>query len=180
MKAVRQGEWLTSLVQEISSICGGRSGIPVQGSTLRAVNSLYVFTRLVELVACFTHRLGVRVHQYIDDWLLRAPDRDRSLIITMATMVVGGSGVQSQLQEVRLNPGTGKGFLGIVMDLTQFKAFPSEDRIARCLQWIHLFLMSPSQTALIWQRLIGHLVSLTKIVSLGATMLIPVQRNLAY
>ena len=75
-----------------------------------------------------------------------------------------------------MNPEQQKIFLGIVFDLVRYQARPSQDHIQRCLGVMQMFLRKPLQPALYWQRIIGHLVSLTKIVPLGATMLRPIQR----
>ena len=97
----------------------------------------------------------------------------------MATTVVGGSGVQSQLQEVRLNPRTGKGFLGDSPGSHPVQGFPFRGQDSTLLA-VDTSFSDVSITNSIELRLIGHLVSLTKIVPLGATMLRPVQRDKAY
>ena len=156
MEAVRHGECLTSLDLTDDPKFKKCLRFVVEGQVYQFTappfglsTAPYVFTRLVKSVASFVHRLGVRVHRYIADWLLRAPDRDRSLIITMWLLRwLEALGFKVNYKKSDLTPEQVKVFLGIVLDLIQFKVFPSEDRIARCLQWIHLFLMSPLKTAL--------------------------------
>ena len=139
----------------------------------------YAFTKLVKSVAAFAHLKGVLVHQYLDDWLLRAADKASSEIITawlLSWMIALGFKVNFIKSD--LNPEQRKFFLGIFIDLIQFKASPSKDRVLRCHQVIKQFQDNISLPAIHWQRTIGHLVSLSKIVPLAGVMLRPFQRDL--
>ena len=140
----------------------------------------YAFSRLVRSVAAFAHTHRVLVHQYLDDWLLRAHTHSMSKEITawlLSWLIALGFKVNFKKSD--MNPEQQKIFLGIVFDLVRYQARPSQDRIQRCRGVLQMFLTKPLQPALYWQRLIGHLVSLTKIVPLGATMLRPIQRSLS-
>ena len=112
-------------VQEISSICGGRSGLPVHGSTFRAVDSSVRFHETGEVSSIF--RASSRSPRS-PVYRRLAPTCTRpGQVINhhhVATTVAGGSRVQSQLQEVRLNPRTGKGFLGDSPGSHSVQGFP--------------------------------------------------------
>ena len=69
----------TGTVQEIPEISCPRSDIPVQGSPLWSVHStlgVHCKTKEVKLMAI--HK-GIRIHQYLDDWLVRATSHQACL-----------------------------------------------------------------------------------------------------
>ena len=194
MSAVRPGEWLTSL--DLTDAYFHVPIFPTHRKFLRFVvkgqvyqfialpfglsTAPYAFSRLVRSVAAFAHTHRVLVHQYLDDWLLRAHTHSMSNEITawlLSWLIALGFKVNFKKSD--MNPEQQKIFLGIVFDLVRYQARPSQDSIQRCLGVLQMFLTKPLQPALYWQRLIGHLVSLTKIVPLGATMLRPIQRSLS-
>ena len=60
----------TGTIQEIPEIPHPRSGIPVQGPAIQFVHSTHgVISKEVKLIAIHKE---LRIHQYLDDWLVRA------------------------------------------------------------------------------------------------------------
>ena len=62
----------TGTVQEISEISCPGSDIPVQSSAFRSVHSTLEFTVVAKVVKLMAIHKGIRIHQYLDDWLVRA------------------------------------------------------------------------------------------------------------
>ena len=62
----------TGTVQEVHKISHPRQIISVQGTAIRTVHSPHeVYGDSKEVKLMVTHR-GIRIHQYLDDWLVRA------------------------------------------------------------------------------------------------------------
>ena len=62
----------TGTVQEISEMSCTGSDIPVQGTAIRFVHSTMEFTVVAKEVKLMAMHKGIRIHQYLNDWLVRA------------------------------------------------------------------------------------------------------------
>ena len=56
-----------------------------------------VFTRVMALVSTILHRLGIRIHRYLDDWLVRASSHDLILYVLETVLSLSGAGYRYQL-----------------------------------------------------------------------------------
>ena len=50
---------------------------------------------------------GIRIHQYLDDWLLRAPSREIGLLHTQVLLSLCPTGLAGEHKKVRVDPSTG-------------------------------------------------------------------------
>ena len=127
-----------------------------------------VFTRVMGVVAALCHRQGIRLHRYLDDWLILAssePDlsRDRDWVLQLARDL----GLLVNMEKSELVPCTRLCYLGMDIDTTLGLAFPTPGRVEKLLQLIQQFRDLEAPPALEWLRLLGHLVSLEKLVPWG-------------
>ena len=65
------------------------------------------FTKVVKEVKLMAQARGIRIHQYLDDWLLRAPCQETCLRHTRPSWPVLRSGLGGQHAEIRADPSAG-------------------------------------------------------------------------
>jgi len=135
-----------------------------------------IFTRVMGALANYAHRHGVRVHMYLDDWLIRSLSRDSLLRDTQFLLdLCLHLGLNVNFPKSRLTPQQDFVFLGIQFQTVPFLCRPTEDRFCRLLLIIRSFLRRPALPARLWMKLIGSLTSMATQVPLGALHRRPVQ-----
>ena len=127
-----------------------------------------VFTRIVAPVSAILHRYGVRMLRYLDDWLILASteiacSQSRDRLLSICTEL----GIQVNLTKSSLVPTQSLVYLGMEIRSLPFIARPTPARVNNLIRLIEEFLSTPSPPALLWRRLLGHLSSLTLLVSGG-------------
>ena len=66
-------------ISKISEISNEKRGFPISGSPFWCRNSSPRVTRIVKEVKLIAQARNLRIHQYLDDWLLRSPTKDQCL-----------------------------------------------------------------------------------------------------
>ena len=127
-----------------------------------------VFTRIMAPASAILHRYGVRMLRYLDDWLILASTeltclQSRDRLLSICTEL----GIQVNLTKSSLVPTQSLVYLGMEIRSLPFIARPTPVRVNNLLSLIEEFLSAPSPPALLWRRLLGHLSSLTLLVSGG-------------
>ena len=127
-----------------------------------------VFTRIMAPVSAILHKYGVRMLRYLDDWLILASSelaclQSRDRLLTVCTEL----GIQVNLTRSSLVPTQSLVYLGMEIRSLPFIARPTPVRVSNLLCLIEEFLSTPSPPASLWRRLLGHLSSLTLLVSGG-------------
>ena len=127
-----------------------------------------VFTRIMAPVSAILHRYRVRMLRYLDDWLILASTeiaclQSRDRLLSICTEL----GIQVNLTKSSLVPTQSLVYLGMEIRSLPFIARPTPVRVNNLLRLIEEFLSTPSPPALLWRRLLGHLSSLTFLVSGG-------------
>ena len=127
-----------------------------------------VFTRIMAPVSAILHRYGVRMLRYLDDWLILASTelaclQSRDRLLSICTEL----GIQVNLTKSSLVPTQSLVYLGMEIRSLPFIARPTPVRVNNLLRLIEEFLSTPSPPAFLWRRLLGHLSSLTLLVSGG-------------
>ena len=77
-----------SPLKEILKILPQVSGVPVLLPTFRTVHSPQVFTMIVKEVKLTALSRGLRLHQYLDNWLIRSQLREEALVNTRAVVAL--------------------------------------------------------------------------------------------
>ena len=127
-----------------------------------------VFMRIMAPVSAILHKYGVRMLRYLDDWLILASSeiaclQSRDRLLTICTEL----GIQVNLTKSSLVPTQSLVYLGMEIRSLPFIARPTPVRVSNLLRLIEEFLSTPSPPASLWRRLLGHLSSLTLLVSGG-------------
>ncbi len=138
-----------------------------------------IFTQVMKPIAFMAHKEGIRLHQYIDDWLCVGRSQEEAFLHTkrlLQTAVMLGLRVNEEKSE--LIPSTSSTYLGMVFDSIKFRAFLTQKRIDNLLQPTSHFLLQDYLPVWKWLQLLGHLASLEKLVKNGRRRLRPLQFQL--
>ena len=124
-----------------------------------------VFTRIMAPISILAHKKGFRLHRYLDDWLLAAPSQTKVLeardwlLNTCKTL-----GLLVNWEKSELKPTQSIQYLGMLIDSVKSQVYPSESRIQRLRALLQSFLMTEAPPAIVWLKVLGHMVSLEKLV----------------
>ena len=116
-------------VSKIPQVSFQRRHLPVYQPPLRASNSPLIFTSIVKEVKLIALQSGIRLHQYLDDWLIRAPSEQQCTVQTQKLLkLVEDLGFIVNLKKSELKPSQRFDFLGyhFLLDLALVK--PTQDR----------------------------------------------------
>jgi len=194
LASMRSGHWSTSLDLKDAFL-----HVPIAGQHRRYLRFLvggvhyqfralpfglttspYVFTRLVKAVGTYVRSHGVSLLQYLDDWNTLAPERSVSQSHTgYITQLTERLGLIVNQTKSELVPSQRFTFVGMDIDLIEGLARPAVHRIEALLLLVDSFLRRPEPPAHLWQQLLGHLVSLEKLVPRGRLQMRPIQFSLA-
>ena len=182
LRSIRPGDWMVSLDLQDAYL-----QVPVHHDSRRYLRFVVagksyqfrvlcfglttapqVFTRIMAPVSAILHRYGVRMLRYLDDWLILASTeiaclQSRDRLLSICTEL----GIQVNLTKSSLVPTQSLVYLGMEIRSLPFIARPTPVRVNNLLRLIEEFLSTPSLPALLWRRLLGHLSSLTLLVSGG-------------
>ena len=182
LRSICQGDWMISLDLQDAYLQVPihpesrrylrfmMGGVPYQFKVLcfGLTTAPQVFTRLMAPISAILHRYGIRILRYLDDWLILAESRTtcihaRDRLLHLCEEL----GLQVNHKKSSLVPSQDMTYLGMQLLSVQFIAKPTETRIGNLLRVIEEFLSSPSPPASLYQRLLGHLSSLTLLVKGG-------------
>ncbi len=154
-------------VFQFRSLCFGLSTAPM------------IFTQVMAPVARMAHREGIRLHQYLDDWLIVATSREESSRCTDRMLHLSQElGLRVNMNKSDLVPDTKTKYLGVVIDSVAYRAYPTPERIINLLKITQRFLLAELLPVWMWLTLLGHLSSLEKLVLNGRRRLRPIQFQL--
>ena len=129
------------------------------------------FTKVVKEVKLMAQARGIRIHQYLDDWLLRAPCQEMCLHHTQTLLDLCRSlGWVVNMDKLELVPQQAFDFVGYHFDLSQGLVKPTRERWKALSQKLNLLLGLES--------LIGLLTATEKQVVSGRLHMRPIQWHL--
>ncbi len=136
-----------------------------------------VFTKVVEAALVPLREAGIRILNYLDDWLILA--QSRALLCEHRDMVLSHLsrlGLQVNREKSKLSPTKRISFLGMELDSVNLTACLSEEHaqsMLRCLESLQRKRAVPLKR---FQRLLGHMASSAAITPLGLLHMRPLQR----
>ncbi len=136
-----------------------------------------VFTKVVEAALVPLREAGIRILNYLDDWLILA--QSRALLCEHRDMVLSHLsrlGLQVNREKSKLSPTQRISFLGMELDSVNLTARLSEERaqsMPRCLESLQ---RKRAVQLKHFQRLLGHMASSAAITPLGLLHMRPLQR----
>ena len=193
LRALQQGQWLTSLDLKDAYFHIGidpadrrylhfcHNGTAWQFTVLPfgLSTSPRVFTKILKPVLAFAHLHRVKLHMYIDDWLLNPGTHQEALEQTSwLRSLCQKLGLVLNLEKSDLIPSQVATYLGIELDTSVGLARPSHKRLTNWLSVAEGFTAQQSPPAVQWLQVLGHLVSLEKLVPYGRIRIRPIQWQL--
>ena len=191
--SLRKGEWVTSI-----DLTDAYLHVPIhthsqkylrfhhKGVTYQFVSLPFglataplVFTSLVKEVKLLALQKGIRLHQYLDDWLIRAPSKEECHSQTQALLsLVKDLGFVANLKKSELRPSQRFDFLGyhFLLDLALVR--PTQDRWTKLQEMFHCLSKKSVISARTLMSTIGLLASTEKTVKLGRMHMRPFQWHL--
>ena len=188
---VRQGDWACSidLTDAYLHVPLHRSSrkflrIALSSSTVYCFTVLpfglntapLVFTRIATAVASFLRLKGIRVHIYLDDWLLLAQDRSvlrGQILVTLRFLETLGFLVNEG--KSRLTPSQEFQYLGLQFDTSLSRVRPADHLVVKTVTLGRSVSLELKLSPRILMRMIGLLSSIADFVHLGRLNLRPVQ-----
>ena len=188
--ALRQGDWMTSIdlkdayyhipihpsskpylrfswqgqAYQFRALCFGLSTAP------------YLFTRVFRLISALAHRHGYRMYRYLDDWLLVGQSQQETQAATKFLLDKSLQlGLLVNFDKSELQPTQRAVFLGMDLDTSTFLVRPSESRLSRLDAALSSFLEEDAPSALGYLRLLGHMVSVERMIPLARLRIRPLQ-----
>ena len=137
------------------------------------------FTCVVKEVKLMAQSRGIRIHQYLDDWLIQAPTKESCHQSTQSLLALCQElGWVVNLQKSELEPKQVFEFVGYQYDLSHGLVKPTQNRWESILQKVQSIMTSPTCRVRHFMSLIGLLTATEKQVSLGRLHMRPIQWHL--
>ncbi len=134
------------------------------------------FSKCVDAALSPLRASGMRILNYLDDWLILAQSRDTllshidSLLIHLESL-----GLCVNRRKSILAPSQSIMYLGVCMDSLEMRARLSRERVAAILSYLHHFREGSSVHLKEFQRLLGLMASASAVCHLGLLHMRPLQ-----
>ena len=137
------------------------------------------FTGVVKEVKLMAQSQGIRIHQYLDDWLIRAPTKESCHQGTQSLLALCQElGWMVNMQKSELEPQQVFDFVGYQYDLLNGVVRPTQNRWEALQQKITVLLQNRSCRVRTFMSLIGLLTATEKQVTLGRLHMRPIEWHL--
>ncbi len=135
-----------------------------------------VFTKVVEGALTPLREVGVRILNYLDDWLILAQSREqlgdhRDLVLRHLSQL----GLRVNWEKSKLSPVQRISFLGVELDSVSMTARLTEERAQAVLNCLSSFRGRNVVPLKQFQRLLGHMASTAAVTPLGLLHMRPLQ-----
>ncbi len=135
-----------------------------------------VFTKVVEGALVPMREQGVRILNYLDDWLILAQSREqlgehRDLVLSHLSQL----GLQVNWEKSKLGPVQRISFLGMELDSVEQSARLTEERAQSVLNCLNTFRGRTVVPLKLFQRLLGHMAAAAAVTPLGLLHMRPLQ-----
>ena len=166
----------TSTISKISEISDQKRGFSVSSSSFWCRDSSPRVHSHCQRGQTHSSSQDLRIHQYLDDWLLRSPSKDQCLKDSeKLVQLVQELGWLINFQKSELIPTQKLDFLGYHFDLQRGLVFPTQKKLDRLNAQTVSIRKSLVLTPRKLMSLIGTLASLEKTVPLGWLHMRPFQ-----
>ena len=155
-------------VQEVHALSPPGSVLPVQALPFGLSTAPMEFTVVAKEVKLVAFQKGIRIHQYLDDWLVRASTHHTCLQHTQTLVTLCQElGWLVNKEKSELVPKQVFNFVGYQFDLKEGKVRPTEERWQALTHKIRSILSDPLCPVRQFMSLIGLLTATEKQVHLG-------------
>ena len=166
-------------LKEIPKVLLQGSGVPIHLPPVRTSYSPQVFTMIVKEVKLMALSRGLRIHQYLDDWLIRSQSQEEAQVNTQAVVDLTQSlGWIINQEKSELKPTQVFSFVGYEYHLDSALVKPTQERWLKLQDLILRLKSKRVLTARCLMSLIGLLASTEKMVPEGRLHMRPFQFHL--
>jgi hypothetical protein len=140
----------------------------------------WLFTQVAKEFASLVHQEGTFLHQFLDDWLGRAPSRE--LCAKHCAQVVALAqelGWIINWEKSEPEPQQNFTFVGIHYDLVAFQAQPTEENWNKLTNAARKVCSRQTMPARLWQSVIGTFMGQSRLIAFGHLHVRPLQWDLA-
>ena len=168
-----------SKLKKILKVLPQVTGVPVHLPPFRTSHSPQVFTMIVKEVKLMALSTGLRLHQYLDDWLIRSQSQEEAQVNTQAVVELTQSldWIINQ-EKLELKPTQVFSFVGYEYHLDSALVKPTQERWLKLQDLILRLKSKHVLTARCLMSLIGLLASMEKMVPEGRLHMRPFQFHL--
>ena len=135
-----------------------------------------VFTKVAEAAIVPLKEQGVRILNYLDDWLILASSREqlcehRDMVLAHLSRL----GLRVNWDKSKLTPGQRISYLGMELDSVARTARLTEERVQSVLTCLSTLKRRTAAPLKLFQRLLGHMASAAAVTPLGLLHMRPLQ-----
>ncbi len=135
-----------------------------------------VFTKVAEAALVPLREQGVRILNYLDDWLILAQSQDqlcehRDMVLSHLSQL----GLQVNWEKSKLSPVQRNSFLGMELDSVSQTARLTQERAQSVLNCLNTFKNRTAAPLKQFQRLLGHMAAAAAVTPLGLLHMKPLQ-----
>ena len=161
---------------QVSALRGQQASLPIHLPSFRLATSSREFNKLLRPIVALLRQQGVKLHVYIDEWLIRADTLEQAKLHTQTTIsVLQFLGWIINYEKSDLTPCQDFQFIGMQFNTRQFTVAPLP-KIRLKFQTVHQHWMTNRNiTARDLHRLLGMLMFMASLVQRGRLRLRPVQ-----
>ena len=154
-------------VFQFKALCSGFSSAP------------QVFTWVMAPVSSIMHRYGFRILRYLDNWLVLGSSfqeitRARDFLLWLCDQL----GILVNHSKSTLLPSQRLDYLGMTLQSTPLRAFPTQARVHKALSLVAEFESSRLQPPALWLSLLGVMSSLSTVVPGSRLLMLVLQHRL--
>ena len=172
--SLRQGEWVT-----LVDFKDAYFHIPIQEQSFGLSTAPMEFTVLAKEVKLIAIHKGIRIHQYLDDWLVRASSHSICLQHTQTLVkMCQDLGWLVNTEKSELEPKQVFNFVDYQFDLRSGRVRPTPDQWQGLQEKIQALLLLPACPVRQFMSPIGLLTATEKQVHLGRLHMRPIQWHL--
>ncbi len=158
----------------LSEVCLRGHSVPILCSPIRQALAPRTFSKCMDAALFPTRVSGMRILNYLDDWLILAQSRDTLLIDTLLCHLAS-LGLCVNMQKSILIPSQSITYLGVCFDSVEMRAHLSQERSAAILSSLRHFRLGSSVHLKKFRRLLGLMASASAICHLGLLHMRPLQ-----
>ena len=180
LQSLRLGDWMVSLdlqdtylqvpvhpaSHKFLRFCLGESVFQFRFLCFGLATALQVFTCIMAPVSSIMHWFSFHILRHLDDWLVLGSsfqelDRARDFLLWLCQEL----GIRINLAKSSLTPTQSLDYLGMRLQTSPLRVFPTPKRVLKLSSPVHGFLSCRTHPLPAWRQLLGVMSSLSTLVS---------------